>query len=222
MGEGKVPNGESLEFGIAGLHSALVFLIKLAQAHGHLAAAGAGGRHHHQGLGSNHIVILAKTLVRVYQSHIVGISFNGMVIIDGNAHVLQALAIGLCTGLSVEVGDYHGIHAQVPGHEFVPQTEHVHVVGDAQVAPYLVFLYVYGADDDNNLQVFLELEEHLHLAVRMESRKDTAGVIVVKQLSAKLHVQFIAELGDALLDVLRLNLKILFVVEPVFHKSAVC
>ena len=144
-----------------------------------------------------------------------------MVVIDGNAHVLQAFAVGLCTGLSVEVGNHHGIHAQVPVHELVPQTEHVHVVGDAQVAPYFVFLNINGADDNDDFQIFLELEEHLHLAVRMEARQHAAGVEIVKKLSTKFHVQFVAEFGDALLDVLRLNLQIFLVVEPVFHKSAV-
>ena len=34
----------------------------------------------------------------------------------------------------------------------------------------------------------------------------------------KLHVKFVAECGDALLDVFRLDFKVFFVVEPVVHK----
>jgi hypothetical protein len=44
-------------------------------------------------------------------------------------------------------------------------------------------------------------------------------MVVVEQFAAELHVEFVAESGDAVLDVLRLDFEILSVVEPVFHKS---
>ena len=150
-----------------------------------------------------------------------GIAFDGVVVVDLDAHVLQALAVGFGAGLSVEVGDDHAVHAEAAGHELVPQAQHVHVVGDAQVAADLVLLDVHGADHDDDFKIVLQLVEHLELAVRLEPGEHAAGVVVVKQLAAEFHVQFVAELGDALLDVLGLDLEIFLVVEPVFHKSAV-
>jgi len=41
---------------------------------------------------------------------------------------------------------------------------------------------------------------------------------IVEELASEFHVEFVAESGDALLDVLRLDFEIFLVVEPVFHK----
>ena len=56
----------------------------------------------------------------------------------------------------------------------------------------------------------------------MEARKNAAGMVVVKEFAAKLHVQFIAKFGDAFLNVLRLNLEVFPVIEPVFHIEVFC
>ena len=63
-------------------------------------------------------------------------------------------------------------------------------------------LDIYSTDDNDNLHIVLELEEHLHLTVRMEAGKNAAGVIIIKEFAAEFHVQFIAEFGDTLLNVL--------------------
>ena len=125
-----------------------------------------------------------------------------MVIIHLDAHILQTLAVGFCAGLAVEVGDNDAVYAQIPLQKLVPQTENVHIVRDAQITSNLVFLNVYGTDDNDNLYVVLKLKEHLHLTVRMEAGENTAGMIIVKQFAAEFHIQFIAEFGDTLLNVL--------------------
>ena len=43
-------------------------------------------------------------------------------------------------------------------------------------------------------------------------------MVVIEELAPEFHVKFVAEGGDTLLDVLRLDLEIFVVVEPVFHK----
>ncbi len=50
------------------------------------------------------------------------------------------------------------------------------------------------------------LGQHADLAVRLEAGQHPAGVEVVKELAAELQVQLAAELVDALLDVLGLEL----------------
>ena len=169
VGEGEVPDGEGLELGVAGLDPALVLLVQLAQAHGHLAAAGAGGRDDDQGLRGLHIVVPAESFVGVDEGDVVRIALDRVVVVDLDAHLLQALAVGLRAGLAVEVGDDDAVHAQTAVQEGVPEAEDVHVVGDAQVAPHLVLLDVHGADDDDDLRVVLHLHQHLELAVRLET-----------------------------------------------------
>ena len=128
-----------------------------------------------------------------------------MVVIHLDAHVLQTLAVSLGAGLSVEVRDDHAVDAEVAGQEFIPEAKDVHVIGDAQVLAHLVLLDVNCADDDDNLYVVLELHEHLELTVRLETGEYAAGVKVVEEFAAKLHVQLVAESGDAFLDVFRLD-----------------
>ena len=197
----QAPDREGLEFGVTGLDAALVFLVELAQADGHLAAAGSGGRHDDERPGRLHVVVLAEAFVGIDQGHVVGVTFDGVVVVHLDVHALQALAVGVRAGLAVVVGHDDAVDAEAARHEFVAQAQHVHVVGDAQVIADLVFLNVDGADHDDDLEVVLQLVEHLELAVRLESRQDAAGVVVVEELAAELHVQLVAELGDAVLDV---------------------
>ena len=192
-------------------------LVQLAQANGHLAAAGAGGRHDDERLGGLHIVVAAEAFVGVDQGDVVGIAFDGVVVIDLDAHAFQALPIGFSAGLAVEVRDYHAVDAEAAGHEFVPEAEDIDIVGDAEVAADLVLLDVHGADDDDDFRIILHFHQHFQLAVRLEARQDAAGVEIVEQLAAEFHVQFIAEGSDTFLDVFRLDFEIFRVVEPVFH-----
>ena len=202
MVQGQAPDREGLEFGVAGLGAALVLLVELAQADGHLAAARAGGGHDHEGLARLDVVVLAETLVGVDQGHVVGVAFNRIMVIDLDAHALQALAVGVRAGLPVVMGDDDAVHAESAVHELVAQAQHVHVVGDTQVIADLVLLNIHGADHDHDLQIVLQLIEHFEFAVRLEARKHAAGVVIIEQFAAEFHVKFIAEFGNAFLDVL--------------------
>ena len=215
--EREAPHGEGLEFGVAGLEAALVFLVELAEADGHLAAAGAGGRDDDEGLGGLHIIVLAESFVGVDEGDVVGIAFDGIVVIDLDAHALEALAVGVGAALAVVVGDDDAVDAEVAGDEFVAEAEDVYVVGDAEVVADLVFLDVHRTDDDDDLEVVLQCVEHFEFAVRLEPGEHPAGVVVVEELAAEFHVKLVAELGDALFDALRLDLQIFVVVVPVFH-----
>ena len=123
-------------------------------------------------------------------------------VIDPDVHVFQALTIGFRTRLPVEVRDNHAVYAEAAGHEFVPQAQHIHIVGDAKICAHLVLFDIHGTDDNDHLQLVLELHEHLKLGVRLKAREHAGSMVVVEQFAAKLHVEFVAELGDALLDVL--------------------
>ena len=140
-------------------------------------------------------------------------------IVGLDAHAVEALVVGGGAGLSAVVGDDDARNHEAALHEGLAQAQHVLVVGDAEVAAFLVFLNINSADDDDDFGIVLQLGEHLELAVGLKSRQDTTGVVVVEQFTAKFKIKLIAELGDALLDVLGLYPKILLVVETVFHND---
>ena len=118
------------------------------------------------------------------------------------------MAVGVGAGLAVVVGDDDGTDQETAAHELVAKTQNVHVIGNAEVTADLVLLDVNGTDDDDDFTVVYELAEHLELAVRLETGQYAAGVIVVEKLASELHVELVAELGDALLDMLGLDLEI--------------
>ena len=215
----KVPDREGLELGIAGLDAALVLLIQLAEADGHLAAAGAGGSDDDERAGGLDIVVLAEALLGVDEGDVLGIAFNGVMIVDLDAHAFQTLAVGIGAGLAVVMGDDHRTHHEAAAHELVAQAKDIHVIGDAEIAADLVLFNVNGTDDDDDLAVVYELREHLELVVRLEARQHAAGVVIVEKLASELHVELVAELGDAFLDMFGLDLEIFLRVEPVFHNG---
>ena len=91
--EGYVPDREGLELRISGFHATFVLVVKLAQAHSHLAAARSRCCHHHQGACGFHIVILSEAFIGIDQRHVCGIAFDEIMVIDLHlSETLQALA----------------------------------------------------------------------------------------------------------------------------------
>ena len=135
-----------------------------------------------------------------------GVAGDGVVAVHLHPQGLQPLLEGVGGGLPGVLGDHHAAHIQVHGPERVNEPEHIAVVGDAQVPPHLILFDVPGVNGDDDLRGVLHLGQHADLAVRLKPGQHPAGVEVVKQLAAELQVQLAAELGDALLDVLGLEL----------------
>ena len=108
-------------------------------------------------------------------------------------------------------------HKQLHAPERVDKPQHVEVVGNAEVAAHLVFLDVARGNHDDYLGLVGQLPEHAQLAVGLEARKHTAGVVVVEKLAAQFQIELVAELGDALAYVFRLDAEVFVVVESCFH-----
>ena len=70
--------------------------------------------------------------------------------------------------------------------------------GDAVVAAHLAADDVLGADDDDDLGLLLELQQHLQLGVRLKAGQHAGGVVIIEQLAAEFQIQFIVKLLDAL------------------------
>ena len=63
MVERKIPDGERLVFGIAGVDAALVLVVELAQARGEFAGARAGRGDHDERPGGLDVLVLAVSVV---------------------------------------------------------------------------------------------------------------------------------------------------------------
>ena len=114
------------------------------------------------------IVVFAVAPVADNQAGVVGVACDGVVEAGLHPQVLHPAAEGVGGGLSGVLGDRHAAHQQALPPESVDEPQHVHVVGDAQIAPDLVLLDVAGADGDDHLHRVPQLLEHTDLAVRLE------------------------------------------------------
>ena len=134
-----------------------------------------------------------------------------------DAKAVQPLFKSLHFGGGGVHGHAHAAHEQAPLLKRVDEAQHVEVVGDAVIAAHLVADDVLGADDDDDLSLILELQQHLQLGVRLEAGQHAGGVVVIEQLAAEFQIQLVVELRDPLPDVLRLHLKVFVVVKSFFH-----
>ena len=213
----QVPDGKRLILGVARRDAAAVVVVQLAQTGGHLAAAGARGRHHDEGPRGLDIIVAAQPLVGDDVSHVRGVSGDGIVLVALDPQLAQPLDKGIGRRLAGVLGDDHGAHIEPQIAEHVDEPQHIGVVADAQVAPHLVLLNIAGADGHHDLHVVLQRPQHPDLAVRLEPRQHAGGVVVVKQLAAELQIQLAAKLGPPRRDMLRLQLQVLVVVESDLH-----
>ena len=213
----QVPHGEGLELGVSGADAALVFVVELRKAGGHFSAPRAWRGDDDELARGFHVVVFAESLVRGDELDVVRIAVDGVVDVAFDAESFQSVAELVGGVLAVVVGDDDASHHEVAAHEFVAQPQHVFVVGDAEVGANFVLFDVFGTDNDDNLDTLAQLGEHSELGVGLEAWQHARGVVVVEEFSAEFHVELAVELGDALLDVLRLNLQVFLVVESYFH-----
>ena len=213
MLEGQVPDGERFKLGIAGSNAPLIIMVQLGKAGGHFAAAGTGGRDHHQRVAGFNIVIVAKAFIAHHIGHVGGIARNGIMAVAADAKGRQALQKGVRPGLSRITGDHDAAHIQIQTAENVDQAQHIILIGDAKVAADLVLLNVGRGDGDHDLHIVLELLEHTDLAVRLKARQNTGSMVIIKQLAAEFQIQLAAELGNALADLFGLGGQVFLIVK---------
>ncbi|CDA61464.1 uncharacterized protein BN513_01225 [Clostridium sp. CAG:169] len=216
MVQRQVPHREGFKFCIACADATLVFVIQLGEAGCHFAAAGTGSGDHHQAAGGFNIFVLSISLVADDVGDIGRVALDGVMAVDLDAQRFQPLLKGNSDRLTLEAGHHNAADIQPKAAEDVDQAQNVDIIGDAQVAADFIFFNIGSVDDHHHLHLFFELEEHPQLAVRLKTRKNTGGVVIIVQLPAKLQIQLAAKLRDALADVFRLCVKIFFVVKSNF------
>ena len=213
----QVPDGERLVLGVARPDAPPVVVVQLAQAGGHLAAAGAGRGDNDQGAGRLDVFVLAQPLVGHDVRHVGGVACDGVVLVALHAQRAQPLDKRVRRRLTGVLGDDHAAHIEAQTPEHVDQPQHIRVVADAQIAPHLVLFDIPGADGHHDLHIVLQRLQHPDLAVRLEARQHAGGVVVIKQLAAELQIQLAAELRPPRRDVLRLQLQVLLIVKSDLH-----
>ena len=218
--EREVPDREGLELRVARADAALMLMVELAQAGGHLAAAGAGRRDDDERARRLDIFVLSEALIGDYERDIRGIVGDDIVQIHRDAERLKALLELVGNGLTAVVRDDDAADIKPYPAERVDKAERIVLIGDAEVAAALAALDVVRGYGDDYLRLVLHLEQHLHLAVRREARQHAGCVEVVKELAAELQIQLAAEFGDTVAYVLRLQLYVFVVIEayPVHMK----
>ena len=213
MAERKVPDREGLEFGVSGVNAALDLVVDLGEADGHLAAARSGRGHDDQRLFGLDEIVLSVALVGYYQLDVRGISGDRIVAVHLHAQVLELLLEGQSGWLALEAGHDDSVDLEAEMTEDVGEAQHVGVVGDPDVAPLLALFDVAGIDDDDHFGLILELEQHLHLAVRLEAGENPRRVVVVIELHAEFEVELSSESAYPLAYLFRLKPEIHVVVE---------
>ena len=176
------------------MHATLVLVIQLTETHGHLAAARTRGCDDDQRTLGLDIIVLAKALVRSDEGNVVGIALYKIMIIGLDAFALQALTEGGGGGLSVIMGYDNRAHHEPTVLKLATKTQHILVIGYAEVGTFLVLLYVGGTDDNNDLYAVAQLLEHAQLAVGHESRQHAAGMMIIEKFASKFEVKFSVKL----------------------------
>ena len=216
----QIPDRERLELGVARAHTALVLVVELAQAGGHLAAAGAGRGHDDEAARRLDVVVAAEAVVADDARDVGRVVRNDVVAVYADAEHLEPVLEFLRRRLTAVVCDDDAADIESAALKGVDQAQRVVVIGDAEVAAALAALDVVGRDGDDDLRLVAHLHEHAHLAVGGKARQHARRVVVVEEFAAELQIQLAAELTDALADLFRLHPEVFIVVKAdCLHRS---
>ena len=89
-----------------------------------------------------------------------GIAVDEVVDIALDTQSLQTVTKLVGGMLTIIMGDDDRAYHEVTAHELVAQSQHILVIGDAQVGTYLVLLNILSTDHDDDLQLVSQLCEH--------------------------------------------------------------
>ena len=185
MFQWQIPHRERLKLGVASAYAALVFIVELAEADRHFAAARSRSSDNDQFAARLNIVVFAESFVAGDQFHIVWVAIDKIMNVGFDAHALKAMSELVGRPLTIVVGDDNRTHHEVASHELISQTQHILVVGDAEVGPHLVLFDVFCADNNDDFELRPQLGEHFQFAVGFETWEDTRGMVVVEEFPSK-------------------------------------
>ena len=194
-----------------------MFIEKLTETNSHLATSRSRCCDNDKRTGSLDIVILAKSLIRGNERHIVRIAFNEIMAIGADAFALEPMSECYGCRLTVVMCHHNRAHHEAHVLELIAQPQHILIVGNAQISAFLILLNIGRADDNHDFYAVAQLLKHSQLAIGLKSRQHPACMMIVKQFPSQFKIQFAIKLRDALPDMLRLDALVLFVVKSYFH-----
>ena len=213
----QIPDREGLIFCIAGVYTAFVLMVKLGKAGCHLSASRSRCGNDNERAGCLDVLVLSVSLIAHDQWHIMRIARNRVVNVNRDAELLQSLLESVCTVLSGILRDDNTADIEAASAELINQTEHVAVIGDAEVAADFVFLNIGCGNRHYDLSLVGELHQHAQFGIRCKARKNAGCVEIVEQLSAEFQIQLVVKLVDAVADMLRLHFQVLLIVKSNLH-----
>ena len=122
--------------------------------------------------------------------------------VAANAKGVQSFQKRLCRSLPGILGEHHAAHIQPKLTECINQAQHFVIIGNTQVSAHFICLNITGIDGDNDFYIVFQLLQHANFAVRLKPRQHTRRMKIVKQLAAKLQIQFAAKLRNAFTNLL--------------------
>ena len=129
---------------------------------------------------------------------------------------LQFFLIGDRRRLLRKLGQHHTAHIQTVITECIDQTQHIHIIGNAQIPAHLVLFNIRSVDHDHDLRIVFHRIEHTDLGIRLKSRQYTGRMKIIKQLASEFQIQLASEIADPLLYLLRLQRQIFLIVKTGF------
>ena len=221
--KGKVPNREGFKLRITCFHAALIFVIKLGKASRHFTASGTGGGNHYQTAFRRDVFVSSVAFFAYDFRYVRRVSFNGVVLVYGNAEIGQTLDKAVHGRLRLVHRHNHAANVQALALENIDKANDVRVVGNSKVAAVLILHDIVCVNDDKNFRNRAELQQHFDFTVGLKTGQNAGRVVVVEELTAEFEVELVAERVDAFLDFFRLQRQILLVIEPDFvHKLLLC
>ena len=213
----QIPDREGFIFGIAGVYTAFVLVVKLGKTGCHLSASRSRCGNDNERACRFDVFVLSISLIAYDQRYIVRVARNCVVNVNRDAELLQSLFKGICAVLAGILGNYYASDVEAASAELVDQTEYITVVGDAEVTADFVFLNIGCGNCHNNLGLIGKLHQHAQFCVRCKARKNAGCVEIVEQLSTEFQIQLVVKLVDAVADVLGLHFQVFFIVKSNFH-----
>ena len=140
--------------------------------------------------------------------------------IDSDAHLFQ-LALEVINRCHRNIlSDDDAADIQTDAGKGINESQHVLVIGDAQVAAQLALFNVMSIDYDYYLNLVSHACQHSDLDVWLETRKNSGSMIVVKQLAAEFQIQLVVKSVDSFHDLGRLHLNVFLIIECYFIHRA--
>ena len=99
----------------------------------------------------------------------------------------------------------------------IDETQHIVVVGDAEIGTDFVFFNIAGVDGDDHFGLIGKLQQHLELAGRLKSRKYTGCMVIVKKLSAEFKIKLVVKAGNPFADLFGLQFQVFLIVKSCLH-----